>query len=115
MSVKKPRQKILPTIVLRGIVPFPETTTGFDIGRPQSLAALNAALEAGREVFLITQRSMDEDYPPIEELRHIGCVAKISQMLKLHEGTVKVVVEPIYRAVAVSKNVSGREDLLVLD
>lgn len=115
MSVKKIRQKILPTIVLRGIVPFPETTTGFDIGRPQSLAALNAALEAGREVFLITQRSMDEDYPPIEELRHIGCVAKISQMLKLHEGTVKVVVEPIYRAVAVSKNVSGREDLLVLD
>ncbi len=115
MSVKKPRQKILPTIVLRGIVPFPEATTGFDIGRPQSLSALNAALEAGREVFLITQRSMDEEYPPIEQLQHIGCVAKISQMLKLHEGSVKVVVEPIYRAVAVSKNLSGREDLLVLD
>ena len=115
MSVKKLRQKILPTIVLRGIVPFPSTTTGFDIGRQASLNALNAALEGNREVFLITQTGMDEAYPKTSELTHIGCVAYVSQMLKLPDGNVKVVVESRYRATFKGDNLSGREDLLVLD
>ncbi len=115
MSTKKPRQKILPTIVLRGIVPFPGTTTGFDIGRPASLNALNSALEGNREVYLITQMGMAEGYPPLSGLAPVGCVAHVAQMLKMHDGTVKVVVESLYRATFKGENLSGRQDLLVLD
>ncbi len=115
MTTDKLRQKVLPTIVLRGIVPFPNTTTGFDIGRPASLNALKNALDSDRFVFLITQTDMSEDYPPLENLARVGCVAYVSQMLKMPDGTVKVVVEAKYRAAFSGKNLSGREDMLTLD
>ncbi len=109
------RRKVLPTIVLRGIVTFPDTTTGFDIGRPKSLNALKNALDGDRMVYLITQTNMSDDYPPLENLAKVGCVAYVSQMLKMPDGTVKVVVESKYRAAFSGKNLSGREDLLILD
>lgn len=109
------RRKALPTIVLRGIVTFPDTTTGFDIGRPKSLNALKNALDGDRMVYLITQTDMSDDYPPLENLAKVGCVAYVSQMLKMPDGTVKVVVESKYRAAFSGKNLSGREDLLILD
>lgn len=114
MSEIKAR-RILPTIVLRGIVPFPDTTTGFDIGRTASLNALKNALDADRYVFLITQTDMSEDYPPLDALSPVGCVAYVSQMLKMPDGTVKVVVESKYRAKFLGENLSGVKDLLVLD
>ena len=114
MSEIKAR-KILPTIVLRGIVPFPDTTTGFDIGRTASLNALKNALDSDRYVFLITQTDMSEEYPPLNTLAAVGCVAYVSQMLKMPDGTVKVVVEAKYRAKIAGENLSGVKDLLVLD
>lgn len=113
MATKKLREKVLPTIVLRGIVPFPGTTTGFDIGRKASLNALKSAIESNREVFLITQMNMAEDYPPLNELALVGCVAGINQMLKMPDGTVKVVVDCKYRATFIGENL-GTEDLLTL-
>ncbi len=108
-------RRILPTIVLRGIVPFPDTTTGFDIGRTASLNALKNALDADRYVFLITQTDMSEEYPPLDTLSSVGCVAYVSQMLKMPDGTVKVVVESKYRAKISGENISGVKDLLLLD
>ncbi len=66
-------------------------------------------------VYLITQTDMSDDYPPLENLAKVGCVAYVSQMLKMPDGTVKVVVESKYRAAFSGKNLSGREDLLILD
>ena len=109
------KRRVLPTIVLRGIVPFPETTTGFDIGRTASLNALKNALDGDRYVFLITQTDMSDEYPPLDTLSHVGCVAYVSQMLKMPDGTVKVVVEAKYRASFTGENLSGIKDLLLLD
>ncbi len=107
------RQKVLPTIVLRGIVPFPDTIAGFDVGRKESLNALKTALDSDRYVFLITQTDMADAYPEKSGLAPVGCVAFISQMLKMPDGAVKVVVESKYRAVLMGENLSEEKDLWV--
>ncbi len=114
MSNTMLREKVLPTIVLRGIVPFPGTTTGLDIGRKASLEALKHALDKGREVFLITQLNMSEEYPPLKEMATVGCVAGINQMLKMPDGTVKVVVQNKYRAFFEGENLNNNADVLIL-
>jgi ATP-dependent Lon protease len=68
------------------------------VGRPKSIKALEAAMETGKNVLLVAQKAAAKDEPVIEDLYEVGCIANILQMLKLPDGTVKVLVEGVQRA-----------------
>jgi ATP-dependent Lon protease len=68
------------------------------VGRPKSIRALEAAMEAGKSIMLVAQKNAAKDEPTAEDIYDIGCVASILQMLKLPDGTVKVLVEGAQRA-----------------
>ena len=68
------------------------------VGRPKSIKALDVAMEAGKHILLVAQKSAAKDEPGAEDLYDIGSVATILQMLKLPDGTVKVLVEGTQRA-----------------
>jgi ATP-dependent Lon protease len=68
------------------------------VGRPKSIKALEAAMETGKNVLLVAQKAAAKDEPAIEDLYEVGCIANILQMLKLPDGTVKVLVEGVQRA-----------------
>ncbi|HNI82268.1 MAG TPA: endopeptidase La [Rhodocyclaceae bacterium] len=72
------------------------------VGRPKSIKALENAMEAGKSILLVAQKSAAKDEPAAEDLYDLGCVANILQMLKLPDGTVKVLVEGVQRARIVS-------------
>jgi ATP-dependent Lon protease len=88
----------LPLLPLRDIVVFPGMTVPIFVGRPQSVAALEAAMEGGRDVFLLTQLDPGCDEPGREDLYDIGTVAQVLQLLKLPDGTVRVMIEGTQRA-----------------
>ncbi len=89
----------LPVVALRGLVIFPKMMLHFDIGRKKSIAALNAAMEGDRELFLVAQKELQVDDPKQEDLYACGVVASVRQVLRL-PGTdnIRVVVEGRYRA-----------------
>ncbi len=89
----------LPVVALRGLVIFPKMMLHFDIGRKKSTAALNAAMEGDREIFLVAQKDLQVDDPKREDLYACGVVASVRQVLRL-PGTdnIRVVVEGRYRA-----------------
>ena len=89
----------LPVVALRGLVIFPKMMLHFDIGRKKSAAALNAAMEGEREIFLVAQKDLQEDDPKQSDLYACGVVASVRQVLRL-PGTdnIRVVVEGRYRA-----------------
>src|SRR5690606_27079671 len=68
------------------------------VGRPRSIKALESAMENGKSIMLVAQKSAAKDEPAAEDLYELGCVATILQMLKLPDGTVKVLVEGAQRA-----------------
>ena len=68
------------------------------VGRPKSIKALEAAMEAGRQIMLVAQKAAGKDEPKADDMFDVGCVSSILQMLKLPDGTVKVLVEGIQRA-----------------
>ena len=88
----------LPLLPLRDVVVFPHMVIPLFVGRPKSIKALEAAMEAGKGILLVAQKSAVKDEPSAEDLYGIGCVANILQMLKLPDGTVKVLVEGTRRA-----------------
>jgi ATP-dependent Lon protease len=83
---------------LRDVVVFPHMVIPLFVGRPKSIKALENAMEAGKSILLVAQKSAAKDEPTVEDLYEIGCVANILQMLKLPDGTVKVLVEGTQRA-----------------
>ena len=87
-----------PLLPLRDVVVFPHMVIPLFVGRPKSIKALEAAMEAGKSILLVAQKSAAKDEPTPEDLYQIGCVANILQMLKLPDGTVKVLVEGTQRA-----------------
>ena len=89
---------ILPLLPLRDVVVFPHMVIPLFVGRPKSIKALEAAMEEGKNVVLIAQKSAANDDPNPEDLYAVGSIASILQMLKLPDGTVKVLVEGIHRA-----------------
>ncbi len=89
---------ILPLLPLRDVVVFPHMVIPLFVGRPKSIKALEAAMEEGKNVVLVAQKSAANDEPTPEDLYGVGTVASILQMLKLPDGTVKVLVEGIHRA-----------------
>lgn len=90
--------EILPLLPLRDVVVFPHMVIPLFVGRPKSIKALEAAMEEGKNVVLVAQKSAANDDPTPKDLYDVGSVASILQMLKLPDGTVKVLVEGIQRA-----------------
>ncbi|MEW5708739.1 MAG: endopeptidase La [Pseudomonadota bacterium] len=89
---------LLPLLPLRDVVVFPHMVIPLFVGRPKSIKALDTAMEAGKSILLVAQKSAAKDEPGPDDLYHIGSVANILQMLKLPDGTVKVLVEGAARA-----------------
>ena len=94
----------LPAMALRGLVCFPGVMLHFDVGRKKSIKALNAAMEHGQKIFLVAQKNVFDENPTESELYEIGCVARICQVLRMSDDSVKVLVEGLYRAKMVSLN-----------
>ena len=87
-----------PLLPLRDVVVFPHMVIPLFVGRPKSIKAMETAMEAGKNILLVAQKSAAKDDPGPEDIYEIGCVSSILQMLKLPDGTVKVLVEGSSRA-----------------
>jgi ATP-dependent Lon protease len=88
----------LPLLPLRDVVVFPHMVIPLFVGRPKSIKALETAMESGKSIMLVAQKNAAKDEPAAEDIYAIGCVANILQMLKLPDGTMKVLVEGAQRA-----------------
>src|SRR6266852_6261047 len=95
-SASAPNQ--YPLLPLRDVVVFPHMVIPLFVGRPKSIKAMEIAMEAGKSILLVAQKSAAKDEPTAEDLYKIGCISNILQMLKLPDGTVKVLVEGSQRA-----------------
>ena len=95
---KLTEQTTLPLLPLRDVVVFPHMVIPLFVGRPKSIKALEAAMEQGKSIMLAAQKAAAKDEPSASDIYEIGCVANILQMLKLPDGTVKVLVEGAQRA-----------------
>src|SRR2546423_6822907 len=87
-----------PLLPLRDVVVLPHMVIPLFVGRPKSIKALDMAMESGKHILLAAQRSAAKDEPAADDLYDIGSVATVLQMLKLPDGTVKVLVEGTQRA-----------------
>ena len=88
----------LPLLPLRDVVVFPHMVIPLFVGRPKSIKALESAMESERRIMLVAQKAAAKDEPSVEDMFEVGCVATILQLLKLPDGTVKVLVEGQQRA-----------------
>jgi ATP-dependent Lon protease len=94
----KTENALLPLLPLRDVVVFPHMVIPLFVGRTKSIKALESAMEAGKSIVLVAQKSAAKDEPATEDMYRIGSIANILQMLKLPDGTVKVLVEGTQRA-----------------
>lgn len=92
----------LPLLPLRDVVVFPHMVIPLFVGRPKSIKALELAMEADRRIMLVAQKAAAKDEPSVSDMFDVGCVSTILQMLKLPDGTVKVLVEGQQRALVAS-------------
>ena len=88
----------LPVLALRGLAIYPQQTVHFDVGRPKSVFALEAAMKEDQMIFLAPQKDIVEDDPDISGLVNIGTVAKVKQVLKSQGENIRVLVTGLYRA-----------------
>ena len=88
----------LPLLPLRDVVVFPHMVIPLFVGRPKSIKALETSMESGKSILLVAQKTAAQDDPTPEDLYDTGSVATVLQMLKLPDGTVKVLVEGNHRA-----------------
>ena len=88
----------LPLLPLRDVVVFPHMVIPLFVGRPKSIKALESAMESERRIMLVAQKAAAKDDPLVSDMFDVGCVSTILQMLKLPDGTVKVLVEGHQRA-----------------
>jgi len=101
-EAQTPKLQSLPLLPLRDVVVFPHMVIPLFVGRPKSIKALEAAMELGKSIMLVAQKNASKDEPVAEDIYEIGCVSNILQMLKLPDGTVKVLIEGARRARIVS-------------
>jgi len=88
----------VPVLPLRDVVVYPHMVIPLFVGREKSIHALDAAMRADKRIMLVAQKQADVDDPKLDDLHRFGTVATILQMLKLPDGTVKVLVEGVDRA-----------------
>ena len=91
------KSDLLPSLPLRDIVVFPGMIVPLFVGRDKSIKALNEVMKTNKKIILITQKNAEVDDPEQENLYSFGCESKILQLLKLPDGTVKVLVEGLNR------------------
>ncbi len=88
----------LPLLPLRDVVVFPHMVIPLFVGRPKSIKALEIAMDSERRIMLVAQKAAAKEEPSASDMFDMGCVATILQLLKLPDGTVKVLVEGVQRA-----------------
>ncbi|MFC0270201.1 endopeptidase La [Metabacillus herbersteinensis] len=93
----KKDSKIVPLLPLRGLLVYPSMVLHLDVGRDKSVQALEKAMMEDHNIFLSTQKEISIDEPSIEDIYSIGTLTKIKQMLKLPNGTIRVLVEGLER------------------
>jgi len=89
---------LIPVLPLRDVVVYPHMVIPLFVGRERSIDALDAAMKDNKQILLVAQKEADVDEPDIADLYEVGTLANILQMLKLPDGTVKVLVEGIQRS-----------------
>ena len=97
----------LPMLPLRDVVVYPQLVIPLFVGREKSIQAIEKANSGDKKIFLVAQKNADKDEPNVKDLYKVGTIATILQMLKLPDGTVKVLVEGIDRANVQSFDESG--------
>lgn len=96
---KSPESMTLPMMSLREVVMFPRSIVPLFVGREASIKAIETAVsDYGKQIFLVTQKSPEKEHPEADELYELGTVSKILQMLRLPDGTIKVLFEGVSRA-----------------
>jgi ATP-dependent Lon protease len=95
---KPARKRTLPLLPLRDIIVFPHMESQLFVGRERSINALDAAMTQGKEIFLAAQKNAKTNEPSPEDIYAVGTIGQIKQLLRLPDGTVKVVVEGRRRA-----------------
>lgn len=93
MNAKRTKLEHLPVLPLRDVVVFPYMVMPLFVGRPKSIRSLEEAMENNKQLLLVSQRKPDIEEPKIADLYKIGTLVNIIQLLKLPDGTVKVLVE----------------------
>ena len=88
----------VPVLPLRDVVVYPHMVIPLFVGREKSIQALDAAMQDNKQILLVAQRSAEIDEPTVEDVQEIGTLATILQLLKLPDGTIKVLVEGVQRA-----------------
>ena len=88
----------MPMIPLRDVVIFPNTVSTLFVGREKSIFSLEDALRTNKKIFLVAQNSPSNEEPTIEDLPTVGTISTLLQMIKLPDGTVKILVEGLQRA-----------------
>ncbi|MDH5480184.1 MAG: endopeptidase La [Nitrosomonas sp.] len=118
--VNNPEQLILPLLPLRDVVVFPHMVIPLFVGRQKSIKALELAMESNKSILLVAQKMAAKDDPAPEDLYDVCSVASLLQMLKLPDGTVKVLVEGNHRArikelIESETHFSGKASKVIID
>ena len=96
--VEKENKRRIPLLPLRGLLVFPSMVLHLDVGRAKSVQALEQVMEDDEEILLATQKEISIDDPSEEEIYRVGTIAKVKNLLKLPNGTVRIHVEGLTRA-----------------
>ena len=96
-SKSEANMSVLPLLPLRDVVVYPHMVVPLFVGRQKSILALESAMEADKQIVLVAQKDPSEDDPGVDDVYQIGTLATILQMLKLPDGTLKVLVEGLGR------------------
>ena len=107
MTIQTKHTKDFPMLPLRDVVVYPQLVIPLFVGREKSISAIEKANNGNKKILLVSQKTAGQDEPEIKDLYTVGTVASILQMLKLPDGTVKVLVEGLERASIKNFNDSG--------
>lgn len=95
--MKKKDTVEIPLLALRGLIIFPSMVTHLDVGRDKSVKALEEAMVKNEQILLVSQKEDGVDEPTPEDIYSVGTVVNVKQMIKLPNGTFRVLVEGLYR------------------
>lgn len=110
MSIQK-KNSILPLIVMKGLVVFPDMTLNFDVTNPKSIEALKTASLTDKRVFLVTQKNPEAVRPTADDVYSVGIIAEVKQILKTPDKITRVLIQGISRAKVVSVSEFDRYDV----
>src|SRR5690554_4125324 len=101
-SLEKENLKEIPLLPLRGIVIYPSMVLHLDVGRDKSVKALEKCMLDNNQILLATQKDTSIDEPTIDDIYHTGTIGQIKQMVKLPNGTNRILIEGLSRAEIIS-------------